>query len=317
LISLEDAVIQLRQLRYFVAIVDSGSFSRAATMVYVAQSALSSQIAELEQELGIMLLHRTPRGARPTAAGEVMYRDATHILRLFEKIPQNVRATGLEAAGPVSIGMSSTLAGFLATSFIKACKDALPNVNLSFLTEDSVSLRNRLVQHTLDLAVLFEEEPLAGLTRTELFRQRLFLLHMDQARRQTSGLSLAQVARWPLILPAPPNGLRRLLDREFSTAGLSVQIVAEIHNFAGGIAAVHSGIGATILPMGDLSVIPGADGIIVTPIDGPMRVTASLVYPEDVPLSPAAAAVRSVMVPFVNSYVQEHQPLGMEVISPE
>jgi hypothetical protein len=48
-----------------------------------------------------------------------------------------------------------------------------------------------------------------------------------------------------------------------------------------------------------------------------MRVTASLVYPEDVPLSPAAAAVRSVMVPFVNSYVQEHQPLGMEVISPE
>src|ERR1700761_1040089 len=198
--------MHLRQLRYFVAIVDCGSFSRAANSVYVAQSALSIQIGELEQELGLMLLHRTPRGVRPTAAGEVLYRDALQVLRLFEKIPASVRATGLEAAGSVSLGMSSTLASFMAAPFIKACKEALPNVNLSFLSEDSVSLRNRVERLTLDLAILFEAEASTGVIRTELFKQRFFLLHADQSLQEVADVSLAEVAARPLILPALPNG---------------------------------------------------------------------------------------------------------------
>lgn len=297
-----------------MAIVDSGSFSRAATRVYVAQSALSSQIAELEQELGVMVLHRTPRGARMTAAGEVLYKDATQVLRLFDRIPENVRLTGLETGGSVSLGMSSTLASFLAGVFMKACKEGLPNVNLTFLSEDSVSLRNRIANHTLDLAILFESEPQPGLMRTELFRQQLFLLHTDQSQQQTVGLTLAQVAQWPLILPAPANGVRQLLDRKFSAAGLSPTIVAEIHNFASDIAAVRSGVGATILPMGDLSDVPGAEGVIATPIEGPICLTASVVCADDLPLSRGAEAVRSLMAPFIHRYIQDNRPAGMEPI---
>jgi len=77
-------MIQLRHLRYFVGIVDAGSLSRAATTLYVAQPALSQQMAELEQELGLPLLHRSARGVRPTPAGEVLYREAQAILRHME-----------------------------------------------------------------------------------------------------------------------------------------------------------------------------------------------------------------------------------------
>ena len=66
-------MIQLRHLRYFVGIVDAGSLSRAATTLYVAQPALSQQMAELEQALGVALLHRSARGVRPTPAGDVLY----------------------------------------------------------------------------------------------------------------------------------------------------------------------------------------------------------------------------------------------------
>src|SRR5271155_5822066 len=79
--------MQLRHLRYFVRIVEAGSFSRAAATIHVAQPALSHQIAELEEELGVTLLHRSARGVRPTAAGETLYREAAAILQLMEQLP--------------------------------------------------------------------------------------------------------------------------------------------------------------------------------------------------------------------------------------
>ncbi len=74
-------MLQYRQLRYFVAVVEAGSISRAAGVVHVAQPALSQQIAELEDRIGTKLLLRTPRGVKPTSAGEVLFREAALILR--------------------------------------------------------------------------------------------------------------------------------------------------------------------------------------------------------------------------------------------
>jgi LysR family nitrogen assimilation transcriptional regulator len=92
--------MQLRHLRYFVKIVEAGSFSRAASTIHVAQPALSQQIAELELKLGTSLLQRSARGVRPTAAGEVLYREASTILRLVEQLPGIVRSSGGEPTVP-------------------------------------------------------------------------------------------------------------------------------------------------------------------------------------------------------------------------
>src|ERR1700679_3749681 len=124
--------MQFRQLRYFVKIVEAGSFSRAAATIHVAQPALSQQIAELEERLGLSLLLRSARGVRPTAAGELLYREASTILRLMEKLPGIVRSESGQIEGTVSVGMSSTLAATLAGAFIEACKTALPKVTLKF-----------------------------------------------------------------------------------------------------------------------------------------------------------------------------------------
>ena len=83
--------MKLRQLRYFVTIVDAGSFSRAAQVAHVAQPALSQQIADLEDQLGVSLLQRSARGVNATAAGERLYVEASAILRRVERLPEVVR----------------------------------------------------------------------------------------------------------------------------------------------------------------------------------------------------------------------------------
>lgn len=136
--------MQLRHLRYFVKIVEAGSFSRAAATIHVAQPALSQQIAELEEQLGLSLLLRSARGVRPTAAGEALYREASTILRLMERLPGIVRSGSGAIEGTVSVGMSSTLAASLAGAFIEACKSALPQVTLKLAVANSELVKARI-----------------------------------------------------------------------------------------------------------------------------------------------------------------------------
>jgi LysR family nitrogen assimilation transcriptional regulator len=107
--------VQYRQLRYFVKIVEAGSFSRAASLIYIAQPALSDQIAELEEELGTPLLLRSARGVRPTAAGEILYREACAILKHLDQLPNVVRASLGSAQGEVAPGIDSQLGPFVDT----------------------------------------------------------------------------------------------------------------------------------------------------------------------------------------------------------
>src|ERR1700758_3933756 len=96
--------MQFRQLRYFVKIVEAGSFSKAASVVHVAQPALSQQVAELEERLGVSLLLRSARGVRPTAAGEILYKEASVILHQLDQLPSVVRSSAGEPEGIVNLG---------------------------------------------------------------------------------------------------------------------------------------------------------------------------------------------------------------------
>ena len=99
--------MQFRHLRYFVKVVEAGSFSRAAAAIHVAQPALSQQVGELEERLGFVLLDRSSRGVRPTAAGEIVFREASEILRQLEQLPGIVRSSSGEVEGIVNFGIRS------------------------------------------------------------------------------------------------------------------------------------------------------------------------------------------------------------------
>src|ERR1700758_922753 len=106
--------MDLRQLRYFVGIVQAGSVSRAADQMHVAQSALSHHLAALESELDRQLVTRGPKGIQLTDAGGVLYRHAEAILRRIEFAKQDAMSALDVPSGPVSIGLPLTIAPILS-----------------------------------------------------------------------------------------------------------------------------------------------------------------------------------------------------------
>src|ERR1700759_1484677 len=113
--------MQFRQLRYFVKIIEAGSFSRAASVVHVAQPALSQQVAELEERLGVELLQRSARGVRPTAAGEILYKEAASILHQLDQLPGMVRSNDGAIEGTVGLGIMASLAPKLVGGILTEC----------------------------------------------------------------------------------------------------------------------------------------------------------------------------------------------------
>lgn len=307
--------MQLRHLRYFVGIVEAGSFSRAAATIHVAQPALSQQIAELEARLGIPLLHRSARGVRPTAAGEALYREATLILRRIEELPAIIRSTDGEVAGAVSLGMSTTLAASLGGPLMELCRGSWPRLSLRFSTGDSLAVKARIEAGQLDMGLVFEDEPTPGLLRQPLFRQRLFLVcRQGEAPMAAGGVALRELAAVPLVFPAPPNITRGLLDRAFLLAGVKPLIVAETDTLSSMLIAVQMGLGATILPKGELSDVPGHANLDVLPIEPALSLTASIAVGANAPLSRAAGAVRAVLADFVETRFAQAPPPGAEWI---
>ncbi len=306
--------MQFRHLRYFVKIVEAGSFSRAAAIIHVAQPALSQQIAELEEKLGVILLQRSARGVRPTAAGEVLYREASVILRQMEQLPGIVRSSGGEAEGAVSLGMSSTLAASLAGSFIEVCKTALPKVTLQFAVADSEALKLRIETHTLDIAVIFEDELVASFTRKPLFRQRLYLIRREEHAKRAASVTLSQLAELPLILPSPPNVTRNMLDRAFAAAGIKPNVVAEADVLSSILSAVRTGIGDAIIPKGDLADVAGDDLARPLLVEPPLFLTASIISSSDFPLTQAGEAVRDVLAQFADDRLRRVPAPGIEWI---
>jgi LysR family transcriptional regulator, nitrogen assimilation regulatory protein len=306
--------LQLRHLRYFVGIVDAGSFSRAAAAIHVAQPALSQQIAELEEELGVALLQRHARGISPTAAGEVLYREAVIILRQIEQLPGMVRSTGGEPDGVVALGMSSTLAATLGGPFIQACRERLPKVMVKFHISDSETLKREISTHGLDLALLFEDQLAAGYSRTPLFRQRLYFIGDKSVSRSAGTISMNRLAKLPLVLPTQPNILRSVLDREFRGMGASPNVVSEGDQLSSIMALVRQGLGGTVLPRGFPHGEGAVDLGVPLLIEPPLFLTASVVWSSDTALSRAADAVRFALADYVVTHTREHDYPGLELL---
>jgi LysR family nitrogen assimilation transcriptional regulator len=308
-------IMQFRHLRYFAKIVEAGSFSRASTLIHIAQPALSKQIAELEDEFGVTLLHRSARGVTPTVAGEVLYQEALKLIRHVDDLPAIVRSSQGDVHGVVTFGMASTMAPALTGKMLEICRTTLPKVTLRFVTGDSLTLREKVASRAIDLAIVFEDEQEGGFTREVLFRQRLYLASPRGALRAAS-LTLQEISQLPLVLPTPTNVLRRLLDRVFAQASIVVEPIAESDLFDVMLSAVETGLGHAILPKGDFSDVAGHQDIATTPIEPPVHLTACLITSQTAPLTQAALAIEASLLTFIRGQLEETSFKGAEWTHP-
>ena len=149
----------LQQMRYFIAVAQNLSFSKAAQQHYVSQTAVSQQIKLLEEELETELFQRTRHSVALTSAGQVFYEYAVRITDLAEDAARRTRAAAAECSTPLEIGMMSGMENLPILEKLLLFKEQHPAIPLHFHLGDFPTLKKRLQQKKLDFALQLELVP--------------------------------------------------------------------------------------------------------------------------------------------------------------
>jgi LysR family nitrogen assimilation transcriptional regulator len=286
--------MELRQLRYFVAIVDHGSLSRAALILHVAQPALTQQLRQLEEELGVQLLHRTAQGVLSTDAGKVFYEHAQAILKQVADARSAVAQSAERPSGSVTLGLPHSISGALALPLLMASRAQYPEITLQLTEELTGNLSDQLKSGRVNLAVLFDDGQLSQFATTPLAEEELqFICRADAAYAQgEQSLTLEQALATTLILPGLQHGVRPRIESVAREAGLSLSNVIEINSIAILKSALLADMGATILPSAPVLDELQRGALRAQRIHSPaISRTVVLCGSRNIPLTNAAAAI--------------------------
>ena len=243
--------MDLKQLEYFVRVAELGSFTRAAQMLQVAQPALSRQVRLLEVEWRHSLLLRKGRGAPPTEAGELLLAQGRGILHQVERAREELGRLRGALAGRVAIGLPPSLARRLTVPLTRAFRQQLPEAQLSIHEGLSSAMQTALVNGRLDLALLYNAPPSPDIETEPLFDEALWLVQPRAPGLQEDPppppITLAEVARLPLIIPTRPNAIRMHVENEMAQLGVRPTIALEIDGVSAILDLVADGMGCALL----------------------------------------------------------------------
>lgn len=279
--------MELRQLEYFVAVVEEANFTRAAQRVHVAQPAVSAQIGRLERELGQRLLDRSRREVRPTAAGAAVLPYAKAALAAVEDVRLAVDELSQLVRGTVTIGTVTAhpvdVPGLLAEFHAQ-----YPNVEITLSTANSDELIEAVRGGDLDLAIVSvgpSEQP-AGLDIEVVTDEPVdAAVGLADELAEHATVSLAQLAQRPLITLPVGTGIRRQLDQVCAAVGVSPRIAFEASTPQALAELAERGLGVAILPRSMARGRPGLRPLRLTP---ELRGRLVLAWRASGPRSPAA-----------------------------
>lgn len=263
--------MELRHLRYFVAVAHEGHITRAAEKLHIQQPPLSQQIRALEQELDAPLFLRHPRGVTLTDAGRSFLADAEAILAQAEHAKIRARRTARGEVGRIAVGFT-TSAPFhpLVARAIRGFRERRPDVSFGLEELGSGELLSGLRDERLDVAFiragLVDPE---GITVHELLEEDMvaaFPANHPLAKRQR--LTLKDLSDETLILYRRPDGrgLYDVIIAACSEAGFSPHVVQEAPRIVSTLNLVAAGLGITIVPA-SLSRLP-LEGVVYRPLKG-------------------------------------------------
>ncbi|WP_075259881.1 LysR family transcriptional regulator [Herbaspirillum camelliae] len=265
--------MNLRQIEFVLAVAEESSFTRAASRCHTVQSALSHQVARLEDELGTPLFERTSRRVRLTLAGEAFVRQAHAALEATRRIPEEVAAAAGQVRGQLAIGTISALGSIDIVALIEQFHARHPQVEIRLTQSGSEELLVRLRQRRLDVALigLWQGEKIEGMAHLRIAQERLVALlppeHPLASRRR---LTLERLATLPLVDYPQDSSARRQTDKAFAAAGVAHQIHFEVNHLNLIAQFVSRGLAASLVPE---SVATKLDGVVHVAVqDAPNRV---------------------------------------------
>jgi DNA-binding transcriptional LysR family regulator len=284
------SAVELRQLRYLVALADGRSFTRAAAASHVAQPALSQQVRRLEAELGVTLVDRSRRPVALTPAGESLVARARRALGEIDAGIEEVADIRGARSGRVLVGAMQSLGAYDLPGVVAAFHARHPGVDVLVREESSEEMLRMVAADELDLAFAsLDEPPPAGLSAHVLTQEAIVAIvargHRLAGRRR---LPVGALRDEPFVYFKPGSGLRRITDAAAAAAGFAPLVRFESNELDRVRALVARGLGVALVPA-STAAAPGPE-VAALPLSPPLRRTIGLVVREARNRAPAAEA---------------------------
>jgi len=289
--------MDLKQLRTFLHVAETGSLSKAAKRLNITQPALSRQIRLLEEDAGVLLFIRTGRGVRLSEAGEKLAPRARILAEEMERLKMDMTAYAGTISGEVRLGLPPSVGMVMAGPVVEKFRQAYPNVRLKVTQMLSGALQETLLDGRLDIGILFEGNVSPLLRSKPLWAEQLyFITPLVQPWKSRGFVNLEECLDHPFILPGAKHGLRDLIEKKAKETGKSVKVVVEVESLAIQTELVSRGLGNTILSYEACKPHIEAGRLMALPIQQPqIERVSSLVWSKDYPLTRAAQAMANVI----------------------
>jgi LysR family nitrogen assimilation transcriptional regulator len=267
--------MDLRTLRYFIAVLEAGSLSRAAGTLYIAQPALTAQIKKLEAELGAQLFDRSHAGVTPTPAGLQLYEDARRLLSDADAVRERIQRLPQGPEGSVTVALPFLLASLLMGPVLAQLKATHPRIRVFVLDDLSLMVKKAMLDRRADIGILVDTPQVEGLQCKPLAREPMYFCGQDpdgtvarllhRPARKTGGarknaaspatttqprpeIDFADAVAQPLVLQSRRYAIRRTVEDTAAALGLPINIVHE-HDSARVIRSLYlNGAGFTLTP---------------------------------------------------------------------
>ncbi len=263
----------LRQLEYLVAVAEHGTFGAAAAALRISQPALSTQVAEAEQRLGLTMFERGRHGARATPEGEAVLAAARRVIEEVRELVRIGAERSGDLAGPLALGVIPTIAPYLLPTVVRETRRRFPAVELQLREERTATLLTSLRSATVDLALLAAPIPgdATGIEVVELARDP-FVLALPEGHpfAGASRLPRSALASLPMLLLEEGHCLREHAADACSIIGASPLGSIQGTSLPSLSQMVAAGMGATLLPASALPVeARSGSGITTRPLRKP------------------------------------------------
>ena len=227
--------MDLRQIETFVRVAEHGSFSRAATVLQIAQPALSRQVRALETDLRQRLFDRNGRGVTLTPAGRRLFAHGVGILQQVERARLDLEEHRGAPVGRMALGLPPSVSRTLTAPLVQSFRERFPKAALSIVEGLSAYMIEWLAQGRIDAAVVYQVTPPASVDLEPLAEESMFLVQAastgaGRGRLPKSPVSLSQLAEAELVIPSRPHSIRMLVESALSSIGRKPRVALEVES---------------------------------------------------------------------------------------
>jgi len=304
--------MDIRQLRYFVAVYEEGHVGRAAERLALSQPALSQQIRQLEHNLDVSLFERSSKRLLPTLAAHTLYNHAVPLLEGMQRAREALRNFKGQSLRTLAIGVLQTVHSSLVPQMLERVRKAQPHLVVQIYELTGLEIERRLLNGSLDIGISYLPPRQPGLHGLLLYEDELQLvIPANHPLREFKKVSMSQAAELPMLLLGEEFQVRQIWQAQLANLGRRPHVQAELNNMAGILDSLAHTKLVTVLP-GRAQQLEEHTALLWKPLSEPrVPLKVGLVYRDAQRQQATLELLRSVLEEVINVRPAVHAPLDV------